>query len=149
MSTYTEEVADKLNAILEKNIDAHKGFQKVAENSDSPELKNYFKEKAMERQRFVQELKQEIILTGEEAKANGSLTGDAHRTWIDIKSFFSADTDETVLEEAIRGEKAAVEEYHEVLKHPISPAISTVLKSQLRRIENGLNTIKTLEDLKN
>lgn len=54
----------------------------------------------------------------------------------------------SMLEEAIRGEKAALEEYDEVLKDTSLPSTtSVVLKSQRQAIENGLSNIKMLEDL--
>jgi uncharacterized protein (TIGR02284 family) len=45
---------------------------------------------------------------GEELDKGGSVTGAAHRTWMEVKYWFSADDDESMLEEAIRGEKAAL-----------------------------------------
>ncbi len=147
MSNYTEEITDKLNDIIEKNIDAQKGFGKAAENADSIGLKNYFKEKATERQKFIHDLKQEVNYMGEDAEDSGSLTGAAHRTWMDVKALFSAADDESMLEESIRGEKSAVEEYREVLKHDLPIATVKILEEQLLKIEDGLLEIKTLEDL--
>ena len=42
MSTYTEEVGNKLNELLEKTYDAEKGFKKAAENTENPQLKAFF-----------------------------------------------------------------------------------------------------------
>lgn len=147
MSNYTEEITDRLNDILEKNIDACKGFEKAAENANSPGLKNYFRRKSDERKSFINDLKGEVNFMGEEAKDDGSLTGTAHRTWMDVKALFSADDDESMLEESIRGEKASVEEYREVLTQELPQPTATMLENQLRRIEDGLAKIKTLEDL--
>ena len=148
MSTYTEEVGEKLNDLLEKTYDAEKGFKKAAENTDNPGLKSYFDGKAQQRYDFGHALKSEIKSFGQEVDKGDSLTGKAHRAWMDVKALFSSDDDEAMLEEAIRGEKAAVEEYEDVLKEISLPSsTSTLLKSQKQAIESGLSTIKSLEDL--
>jgi uncharacterized protein (TIGR02284 family) len=148
MSTYTEEVGEKLNDLLEKTYDAEKGFKKAAENTDNPGLQSYFNGKAQQRYDFGHALKSEIKSFGQEVDKGDSLTGKAHRAWMDVKALFSSDDDEAMLEEAIRGEKASVEEYEDVLNDTSLPSsTSTLLRSQKQAIESGLSTIKSLEDL--
>ncbi|QCX01967.1 PA2169 family four-helix-bundle protein [Aggregatimonas sangjinii] len=148
MSTYTETVGNKLNDLLEKTYDAEKGFKKAAENTDNTPLKEFFQKKAQERYDFGHDLKSEIKSFGQEVDKGGSLTGAAHRTWMDVKALFSADDAESMLEEAIRGEKAAVEEYDDILGETSLPSTTaSLLKTQKSHIENGLNTIKRLEDI--
>lgn len=148
MATYTEQVGNKLNNLLEKTYDAEKGFKKAAENVENNSLKSYFNQKAQERYEFGHELKGEIKSFNQDVDKGGSLVGDAHRAWMDVKKIFSSDNEESMLEEAIRGEKSSVEEYNEVLNE-ISLPLSTknVLEKQKTTIENGLSNIKTLEDL--
>ena len=148
MSTYTEEVGEKLNDLLEKTYDAEKGFKKAAENTDHSALKSYFQHKAQQRYDFGHELKTEIKSFGQKVEKGDSLTGKAHRAWMDIKALFSSDDAEAMLEEAIRGEKAAIDEYMDVLEDTSLPSsTSSILRSQKLAIENGLSKIKTLEDL--
>ncbi|SEL95364.1 conserved hypothetical protein [Aquimarina amphilecti] len=148
MTTYSEKVGNKLNDLLEKTYDAEKGFKKAAEKVDHSGLKNYFNQKAQERYDFGHELKTEIKTFGQDVDKGGSITGSAHRTWMDIKSLFSSDNEESMLEEAIRGEKASVEEYSEVLSETSLPSSTqTILMEQKNKIVNGLSTIKRLEDL--
>lgn len=148
MSTYTEEVGKKLNDLLERTYDAEKGFKKAAENVEHSALKSYFRRKAEERYNFGHELKSEIKSFNEDVDKGGSLKGSIHRTWMDVKSLFSADDEESMLEEAIRGEKAAIDEYSDVLNEVSLPSTTkSLLSSQKQTIENGLSNIKTLEDL--
>lgn len=148
MSTYTEEVGKKLNNLLEKTYDAEKGFKKAAENIDHAPLKSYFKNKAQERYNFGHELKQEIRSFNQDVDKGGSLTGSAHRAWMDVKSLLSSDAEESMLNEAIRGEKAAIEEYEEVLNETSLPmSTKSILQSQKSIINNGLARINSLEDL--
>ncbi|WP_062055380.1 ferritin-like domain-containing protein [Aquimarina longa] len=148
MKTYSEKVGNKLNDLLEKTYDAEKGFKKAAENVEHVGLKNYFNQKSQERYNFGHELKTEIKAFGQEVDKGGSITGSVHRTWMDVKALFSLDNEESMLEESIRGEEAAVEEYNEVLSETSLPnTTQTILKQQKNKIMNGLSSIKRLEDL--
>jgi len=148
MSTYTEEVAAKLNNLLEKTFDAEKGFKKASEHADSTSLKAYFGRKANERYTFGHDLKREITSFGQEVDKGGSVTGTMHRGWMDVKAWFSADNDESMLEEAITGEKAAVDEYKDVLSETsLPPSTATLLTQQMNKISTDLSTIKKLEDV--
>ncbi|WP_179336233.1 ferritin-like domain-containing protein [Winogradskyella costae] len=149
MATYTEEVGNKLNGLLEKNYDAEKGYKKAAENTKHTGLKTYFNRKAIERKTFGHDLKSEIRAFGQEVDKGGSLTGSAHRTWMDVKAMFSADNEESMLEEAIRGEKASVNEYDEVLQEASLPSSTkSILLSQKNQIETDLSKVKSLENLR-
>jgi uncharacterized protein (TIGR02284 family) len=149
MSNYTDKLGNRLNALLEKNYDAEKGYKKAAENAKHIGLKNYFNKKAQERYDFGYELKTEIKSFGQPAEKDGSLTGKAHRAWMDVKAALSSDNDESMLEEAIRGEKAAIAEYEEVLGEVSLPLnTKNMLFNQKNHIQQELNTIKKLEDLK-
>ncbi|SIQ01410.1 ferritin-like domain-containing protein [Maribacter ulvicola] len=149
MSTYTEEVGEKLNDLLEKTYDAEKGFKKAAENTDNVQLKSYFESKAKQRYDFGHELKTEMMSFDKQIDKGDSFTGKAHRAWMDVKALFSLDDAEAMLEEATRGEKAAIEEYEEVLKETSLPSnTATILRNQKEAIRNGLSNIKTLEDIR-
>ncbi|MFS4482251.1 ferritin-like domain-containing protein [Hyunsoonleella sp. 2307UL5-6] len=148
MSTYTEKISGKLNDLLEKTYDAEKGFKKASENVNNQALKNYFTKKADERYNFGHDLKTEIKSFGENVDKGGSLTGSAHRTWMDIKGFITIDNEESMLEEAIRGEKAAINEYEDVIAdNSVPESTRSLLISQKNQIENGLSRISTLENL--
>ncbi len=148
MSTYTEEVGKKLNDLLENTYDAEKGFKNAADNVDDGNLKRYFAGKAQERYDFGHALKSEIKQFGQEVEKGDSLTGKAHRSWMDLKSLFSSDDEEAMLEEAIKGEKKAIEAYDEVLKETSLPnSTQALLQQQRNKINTGLMNIKSLEDI--
>ena len=143
-----EKLVGNLQELLEKNYDAQKGFSKAMEDAKNPRLKSFLQQQAAQRGRFTNELTQEIINLNAQPKESGSLTGDLHRTWIDIKSAVSGNEDEAVLEECIRGEKASWEEYDNKLKKEnFPPNISNVIQNQASEIHSTLSKVKTLEDL--
>jgi uncharacterized protein (TIGR02284 family) len=143
-----KEIVNNLQDLLEKNYDAEKGFTKAMKDAKNQSLKRFLQQQAAQRNRFATELDQQIRNLNEQPKESGSFTGDLHRTWIDIKSSVAGNTDEAVLEECIRGEKASWKEYEEKLQNKNFPSnISGVLQNQATEIHNTLNRVKTLEDL--
>ncbi len=144
--SYSEEVSKKLNELLEKNYDAEKGYKLAAEKVKNDRLKTFFTQRAEERYDFGHELKTEIRNFGENPDKGSSLAGDAHRSWMNLKASLSNDKDEAVLEEAVRGEKAAVEEYDDILKDSSIPASTgNILIKQKNAIVASLNEVKALE----
>lgn len=144
-----EEIVENLNELLEKNYDAEKGFKKALEDAENPSLRNFFKQQAVIRSRFKNEIEKELHnLNAKPNLDEGSAAGTIHRVWIDIKTALSGNDDESVLEECIRGEKASVKEYEEKLKEVTFPShISSMLNAQLNEIKNTVATIKRLEDI--
>lgn len=143
---YSEKVSGKLNALLEKNNDAEKGYKYAAENAKDPQLKAFFSERAQERYDFSHELETEIRDFGENPDKGSSLAGDAHRTWMNLKSSLSSNKDEAAMEEAVRGEQVAADEYEEVLKDPnIPPTTANLLLKQKNGIVAALNKLKSME----
>lgn len=144
--SYSNEVAAKLNELLEKNYDAEKGYKLAAEKVKNENLKSFFAKRAQERYDFGHELKNEIRNFGESPDKGTSLAGDAHRSWMNLKASLSGDKDESVLEEAIRGEKAAVKEYEKAIDVSEIPAsTANILMKQKNAIVAALNEVKALE----
>ncbi|MCP9199553.1 PA2169 family four-helix-bundle protein [Gramella sp. GC03-9] len=145
--SYSDKIAGKLNELLEKNYDAEKGYKLAAEKVKREDLKRFFTQRAQERYDFGHELKSEIKNFGETPDKGSSLAADAHRSWMNLKASLSNDKDESVLEEAVRGEKKAVEEYEDVINESEIP-VSTkqVLVKQKNGIVAALNEVKALED---
>lgn len=144
--SYSEQIAGKLNELLEKNYDAEAGYKEAKEQVKSTALKGFFDTQSQERYNFGHELKTEIKNLGEKPEKGTSLVGDAHRVWMNVKSTFSSNNDEAVLEEAIRGEKAALENYNEIINdNEVPQAIRNVISSHRDRIHSALNSVETLE----
>lgn len=142
------DLLEELEEILEKNKDAQKGFSRASENAQSAALRIYFERKSQERHNFNNELKNALSSAYTDFDADGSFKGTIHRTWMDVKSFFSSDNDEAMLQESIRGDKAAVEEYDEVIEDAHTPLhIRNLLISQRAKIKEDLARNKTMEDL--
>jgi len=140
-------IEDRIKEIIEKNEDSVKGFEKAAENAKEVSTKSYFLKRAEERKLFVKTLHNATpaLKTGN-TEIEGSTKGAAHRTWMDIKAFFSNDNDEAMLEEAVRGDKTAISEYNEILGEAMVPhRMKEIIREQRDEIQNDLETTKILE----
>lgn len=145
---YTEKVANKLNELLEKNYDAEAGYKLAQEKVESRRLKDFFQQQAQERYNFGHELKNEIQSYGAEPDKGTSFKGDAHRAWMNIKSTFSSDNEESILEEAVRGEKAAVAEYNSILNDmSLPPSTNSLLIKHRDNVQQALNKVNAMESI--
>ncbi|HDZ14184.1 hypothetical protein LCGC14_0665980 [marine sediment metagenome] len=148
MSKRTDEIFKEIKEILAKNEDAFKGYEKASENADSSTLTVYFKEKAAKRKEFNMNLRREIKGAYEDFDDSGSFGGTVHRAWMDIKNLFSADSDEAMLEESITGDKAAIEEYNDVIEYENLPlGLKNLLISQRDDIQMDVAENDTLESI--
>lgn len=138
-----------LNDLLAKTYDAQRGYANAAEATNQVQLKKWFVNQGIQRTQFAAQLTQEIKNMNQEPEFDGTFLGDVHRGWMNLKSALSLNTDEAILEECIRGEKAAVDEYTNVLEHKseLPPTVVTLLQNQQADIRTTVSKIKSLEDI--
>jgi len=150
MGTDKEKLSKQIREILEKNEDAVKGYEKAAEISESEKITKYFNKKAKERLSFIAALRgcfPELDLGNE--LVEGSDAGTFHRSWMSVKAFFAGDSDEAMLEEAINGDKAALEEYETLIDEILLPApAAKIILQQMTWIKRDLEEVKSIEEVK-
>lgn len=143
-----KEKVNALQNLLQKNYDAEAGYKQVMVKAENQPLKNWLLKKAAQRNHFATELDSELRKLNVEPKESGTLAGDVHRVWIDVKTALSKNDDEALLEECIRGEKASVDEYESQLKKiPVSDNSFTLITNQMEMVKSALVTVKRLEDI--
>ena len=147
--TDNSEVQDILKDLIEIARDGQEGYRLAAEHAHDSTLKLTFAERSASRGRFVSQLQQLQTRYGEtDVREDGSISGALHRTWIDIKAAVTRREDQAILEEAERGEDAAVEAYRDALLHePSLPAdaLSTV-ENQAAEVKKDHDYIRQLRD---
>lgn len=142
------EIVHVLQELLQKNYDAENGFKQAIDDTKNHRLKDFLKRQALQRNRFATEIDFEIRALNEKPVESGSVAATLHRTWIDLKAALGGNDDQEVLEECIRGEKASIHDYEEVLEeHKVPLNIEQVLLRHLEDIRETLNKVKSLEDL--
>jgi uncharacterized protein (TIGR02284 family) len=142
-----EKISNKLNELLIKNYDAEQGYIKAMHNVENDRLKSFFTERSEDRGRFASQIRTQILLFGETPKESGSFTGTMHRNWMDFKTLFTSNDEKVILEEILRGEKASLEDYNEIISETDIPEnIKTVLVSHRNSIKNVINNVPKLEE---
>ncbi len=147
---YSEKISNQLNDLLTKTYDAEKGYKTAAEKVDTPSVKKFLNDKFRQRATFAQEIKQEIMEYGQLPDEGGSLAGDVHRGWIQLKAALSSNEAEKILEEVERGEKRSLDAYDEILKDEditLPPSTEQMLTQQRNAIQQALNTSKMYEEI--
>lgn len=146
---YSEKISNKLNDLLKKNYDAKQGYELAAEKIDNPTVTRFLNDKVSQRAEFTSELKNEIREYGELSEESGSFKGDMHRNWMNITASLSGDETERILEEVERGEKAALENYNDILSSEeisLEPSTRNLLTKQRNNIQAALNTARVYEE---
>lgn len=143
-----EEIIESLNDLLTKAYDAEQGFKLAAERAEKfPYLVEFFNRQSDLRLCFGHELKEAITRHGGTPQKGSSMAAKLHQGWMVVKdTLTSEDNQESILEECIRGEKAALKEYDDKLEAPGLPEdISALLAEQRTRISESLLAVRVEE----
>lgn len=146
MANDLDETRSTLNDLIETCKDSQEGFHSAAEKLKDPDIHTLFLKFYLQRSEFAGELQAEVTRTGGEPATSGTTAGAIHRGWIGLKTALAADTDHAILEEADRGEDAAVKNYIEALHKDLPHDLKTMLSRQLDEIQQTHKTIRELVD---
>src|SRR5690606_7251078 len=89
----TKETISVLNDLIETSKDGEKGFRECAEDLKNPQLKTTMVQRAQDCATAVAELQQLVRSLGGDPETSGSVAGDLHRRWVDLKSLVTGKDD--------------------------------------------------------
>jgi uncharacterized protein (TIGR02284 family) len=145
-----EKTIDTINDLVKINNDRVAGFEKAAENLENDDfgLRPVFNKLAGESSANAAELSALAAQYGGEAEDGTSTTGALHRAWLDVKSTFTGNDLESVLNECERGEDAIKQAYRSALddSNDLSPEVVQIISRQQQGIIEGHDLIKSLRD---
>lgn len=144
-----EDVRGVLENLIEITRDGQEGYRLAAENATDPSLKQAFAERSDERARFVRQLQDLQQRYGvRQPEETGSVSGTLHRAWMQIRSVVARKEDQAILEEAERGEDAALEAYRDALSHqpPLPDDAARTVLEQAAQVESDHDFIRDLRD---
>jgi len=93
-----------LNTLLATTIDSVKGYEDSAQNIDSEQLRQIFRQNADERQQVVTSLREEVRRLGGDPEESGSFMGAAHQRFEDLKAAITGRDEKAIINEVERGE---------------------------------------------
>ena len=136
---------DTLNTLIETCRDGSRGFQLAADHVTSRDLKEFFANTALQRERFAAELLPYAQRLGGGRDADGTRVGALHRGWMMLKDAMTNYDEDAVLVEAARGEAVAANAYAEAILAWLPPDVRPLVETQYQQI---LAAQREIEDLR-
>jgi uncharacterized protein (TIGR02284 family) len=134
-----------MNHLLEICRDGERGFRLAARHATESAVKNLFTTLAQERGRFAEELAPHVHRLGGQGYSIGTTEGAIHRGWMNVRRAISRSHDDALLDEAERGERAAIHTYREALEGMLPPTVSDVVGRQHEAIRAARARIVALD----
>jgi uncharacterized protein (TIGR02284 family) len=145
LETAGESAISVLQDLSARAHDSEQGYRRAAQDAADSDLKQQFEQLANERSSMAAELDRLIREHGGEPTwTGGSLTGAAHRMWVDLRSALSRNERQVVLEEVARGESAAEESYDDALRSNLPAEVRQVVREQHRRVREARNRYRAM-----
>lgn len=139
------EIVEELNDILAKCYDAEKGYKEAAVAANNVALKAMFEEYAKQRYDFGHQIKSEIKALGGKVNKGGTIAGAVHRAWMDFRASITDNDEPAILNEAIRGENNALDNYRDAMEDiPVTSSVYATLVKQRNQIRTALDRLEKL-----
>ncbi len=145
-ATDRSDVVDVLNDLIETCKDGEYGFRECAEHAKSAEIKSTLSARATDCASGAAELQRLVASYGGEAETGGTAAGAMHRGWVSVRSALTSKDDLAVLEEAERGEDAALKKYRDAAGKNLPADVQAVVRRQLDGTQRNHDQIKMLRD---
>jgi uncharacterized protein (TIGR02284 family) len=140
---YLQNNVEKMNDLLIMSYEAEKIYAEAHKILVDGDLKVFFKERAVERQKFADDLRLEIEKLGGKAKRLGKPSYSFYRTWIGLRDLISMGQEGDLLGEVCNIKTASLEAYNELLRKINLPlSVCRLLIKQSDDIQTTLNAIK-------
>jgi uncharacterized protein (TIGR02284 family) len=116
MTDNTQAQITILNTLIATTIDSIDGYEESAKNIEGDRFRQLFRERADERQRVVESLREEVRRLGGNPEDDGSFLGAAHRRFEDLKAAITGKDEKSIINEVERGEDYIKAKFEAALK---------------------------------
>jgi uncharacterized protein (TIGR02284 family) len=146
------EVIEVLNDLIQINNDRITGYERaLKELKPEDDLRNLFPGFIDQSRNLRNALGTEVETLGARMDDGTTTTGKIYRAWMDVKTLFTGNDRQTVLNNCEYGEDAAQKAYKEALKTENLPAYLFALinrqKEDLRRSHDEVKSLRDQEKL--
>ena len=141
-----DDVVSTLNDLIETSKDGQEGFRQCADNVKNPKLKTFFEQKAERCHEAVVQLRQIVREMGGDPESGGSMTGAAHRFWVNIRSTLSGMSDHAILDECERGEDVAKRSYEKALAQDLPGDVRRVIERQYAEVKANHDRVREMRN---
>jgi uncharacterized protein (TIGR02284 family) len=135
-----------LNTLIATTIDSVKGYEDAASNSEAGRFQEKFRERASERQRVVEQLRDEVRRLGGNPEDDGSFMGATHQRFLDLKAAITGRDDKAIINEVERGEDYLKEKLQAALNDDsLSAESRAVVERAYQSVRKGHDQISQLK----
>lgn len=135
-----------LNTLITTTIDSANGFERSAEDAESPRFTEMFREFGQDRRKVVGRLQERVRSLGGTPNDDGSLKADLHRRWVDMRDALSKGGDKEVIEEVERGEDYIKGKFDAALQdRELSPDTLAVIRECYESVRAGHDRASALK----
>jgi len=139
-----DDVVKVLNRLVVTSKDGEYGFNACARQTRSPHLRTLFLRRAHDCYLAAAELKMHVALLGGKPKTRSSIQGGLHRCWVWLRGSLLGYSEQSVLDECDRGERAALLRYRAALRATLPVAERLVVEYQFRGVLRNQDEIRAL-----
>jgi uncharacterized protein (TIGR02284 family) len=144
---HSEKAVEVLNDLVKIHNDRIQGYERATVEVDDADLKQLFTSFIGDSHKFKLALATEVQTFHKDIENTTSNSGDIHRTWLNVKAFFSGHTTKSVLEECEFGEDATQKAYRSAIEDEGVPAyIKDILTEQEVSLKAAHDKVKALRD---
>ena len=140
-----DKVISVLNTLIETCKDGEYGFSTAAEGLSDTQTRTLFSQFSHQRAEMARALQAEVRRLGGDPEKKGSVSGSAHRGWINIKSAVTGKNDSAIIAEAERGEDSAKKAFEDALKEPVPMPTRALITELSAKVHTVHDRVRSLE----
>jgi len=146
MELPNNKVVSILEELMEECKDGEQGYKNAADDVTDKELAAILLGYSEQRGGFVNELRVLIQSLGGATEFTGSIMGILHRRWLDVKFGSAGSNTESILNDCLACDEAAIKKYEIHLKQELPGNVMLIVTRQHEAIKDVYsNTSKLLE----
>jgi uncharacterized protein (TIGR02284 family) len=143
----TAKTVEILNDLVKIHNDRIAGYERATVEVEDADLKQLFTSFIGDSHKYKLAIASEIQTYAKDIENTTSNSGDIHRTWLNVKAFFSGHSTKSVLEECEFGEDATQKAYKSALEAEHLPAyIKDIITEQEVGLKAAHDKVKALRD---
>jgi uncharacterized protein (TIGR02284 family) len=144
METSNKAVALILNNLMNRCKESLHGFQTLAEASKDKETTDILNKYASQRQDFIKELQQEILIFAENDETLGNISSSDQSSWIQIQKVVAEPSRENIIELCRDEEINLSLEYSNSIKQELPGNTKGLVTKQYNLVRNARDEFKLL-----
>ncbi len=135
-----------LNTLIATTTDSINGYEKSAGEIKDQRLAQIFRQRADDRQKVVQNLREEVRRLGGDPDDSGSMLGHAHQMFESLKSAVTGGDEKSIIDEVERGEDYLKEKFETALNSgTLSGQARSVVEQCYQSVRSGHDQMSELK----